>query len=173
MNKFIIKIEEENLKSLELQDIECFSLSSTLSKSFITEFKQKASDKIVLIHGDNAQELCQELDIDGIILDLSKEEKIKPLIKQAKSSNPQKIIGVISRSRRHEAMIISEEEPDFIIFNIYKDGIDNLKELTSWYNEFFLIQSAAEIKDEDILLDDITADIFILSYNQYKKNLPK
>ena len=74
-----------------------------------------------------------------------------------------KIIGVITRSRRHEAMLISECEPDFIIFKAFNGGKEKIQELTSWYNEMFLIQSAllpmeeldyTAFKTDFIILDD-------------------
>ena len=71
------------------------------------------------------------------------------------------IIGLFSRSRRHEAMLISELEPDFIIFKVWSDGLDKTIELLNWYNDFFIIQSCAWLEDENIDLSLINADFYI------------
>ena len=35
-------------------------------------------------------------------------------------------------------MIVSEAEPDFVVFKVWKDGFESVRELTDWYNDFFL-----------------------------------
>jgi hypothetical protein len=45
-------------------------------------------------------------------------------------------------------MLVSEVEPEFVIFKVFKDGFENIKELTDWYNDFFVIQSASWIMEE-------------------------
>ncbi len=173
MNKFIVKVNQENFDSLSFPNIECFALDSSLSKSFIKSFKEKAKDHIVLAYGEEASLLCKELELDGIIADLSKEEKISAKIKEIQKQIGDKILGAVSRSRRHEAMIVSESEPDFVIFKAYKDGAEKVQELTSWYNEFFLIQSAISLEEDNINFSDFIADIVIISDVEYKKSVAK
>lgn len=133
MQKIIIKIEDEKLP---VPEAECYIISADI---------KRCEDKIYLTE---SVELCNKLNLDGVIIDLSKSENIKKDYAEIKSQLKDKIIGIISRNRRHEAMLISEQEPDFIAFRAWQDGFDKVQELVSWYNEFFLIQSAVIIEDD-------------------------
>ena len=174
MQKFIIKVTTEDLKAIEDKLIECFVLDSSMPQDFIKSFALKASikDKITLIMGEKAPALCNDLNADGVIIDLSKSEKIKKEINDIKKQIPGKILGIITRNRRHEAMLVSEEEPDFVIFKIWKDGFEKVGELVSWYNEFFLIQSAV-LCEEEINTSTLKADMIILPDVFYKNLLAK
>lgn len=115
MQKFIVKIEDENYGHIQDNRLECYILTSALAPEFIRNFAAQAveKNKIVLIEGENAAGLCREYDLDGIVLDLSCSEKIKAEIKTARAVvGKNKFLGVICRNRRHEAMVASEEEPD-------------------------------------------------------------
>ena len=165
MQNLIIKITQENTKLTANPKIGCFILSENLSPRFIDEFTSKAHEqsKLVLSSGDNALETYKKHHTDGLILDASKEEKPQNLIKQIKLQAKDAILGVITRNRRHEAMLISECEPDFIIFRFWQDGFSENIELLNWYNDLFLIQNAAFpqekldyslIKSDFLILDD-------------------
>ncbi|MDR1694647.1 MAG: hypothetical protein LBR70_05625 [Lactobacillaceae bacterium] len=170
MQKIIVKIDNENDEWLG-KNIDCYIVGSNLSEKFTADFSAKARklDKIVLADGMDAVKLCKELDLDGVIIDLSSTEKIKQEMDEAKSEiGSGKFLGVITRSRRHEAMIVSENEPDFVIFKVWKDGFDKLQELLDWYLEFFLLQLAIIPQDDDMALDKIDADIIIFDEKKYK-----
>lgn len=170
MQKFIIKITEENDKLIQDSALECYLLTSTLSPEFIADFAQKAKEqkKIVLVEGENAAEICKEQSLDGIVIDVSASEKIKREYEKNKKIIGSKIIGMITRNRRHEAMIASECEPDFLIFQAWIDGQEKVKELVAWYNDLFLIQSAVVCRDENVAFEDFKADIVILNDTFYK-----
>lgn len=101
-----------------------------------------------------------------LLLDLNKSEHVAcDYLEQTKDLKG-KIVGVVTRNRRHEAMLVSECEPGFVIFRAWQDGIEKIKELTSWYNEMFLIQSAllpmedidyASFETDFVILDDVYA----------------
>ena len=148
MQNLIIRITQENINILNCKEYRCFILAENLSFDFMESFICKAHqlNKLVLIA--DAAEIYLKLKADGIVIDCSKDEKPQIVVKALKQKMPQAIIGVISRNRRHEAMIISECEPDFIIFNVWHDGFEHTKELIGWYNELFLIQCAAQINEE-------------------------
>lgn len=170
MQKFIVKIERENFALIQDADVECYILSSTLPETFVKEFAKEASrkDKIVLLDGENAPLLCKKLDLDGVVVDVSRSEKIKNELKTVRGIiGKHKFLGVVCRNRRHEAMIASEEEPDFVAFKAWKDGIENIRELTAWYNELFLIQSAVYCMDENMDFKDFECDIVILNEKDY------
>ena len=170
MQKILLKIDKPDFTLLNCSQIECFILSSKLEKSFISKFQELASsnDKIVLIEGDNSVDLCQELNLDGIIIDLSKSESLTKDLKYIKQTLKDKIIGVIPRLRKHETMVVAELEPDFIIFKAWKDGFDNIKALIDWYMEFFLIQSATYLEENIGSLENLSSDMVILNHDLYK-----
>jgi len=157
MHKFIIKLSELNNELLNDDKIECFIIPTEL---ITADFK---SSKIILVMGENAIEVCKQNNLDGVVVDMSKEDHIKPKLKAIKNELGGKVLGVITRNRRHEAMIVSEEEPDFVIFRAWKDGIEKVMELVEWYNEMFLIQSAVMVEDDGIDYKDFKTDIVILS----------
>lgn len=167
MQKFIINITDENLSLLDDSNAECFILNSNLSRNFIKQFAQKAKEKDKLVLTEQ-EELCSENNLDGVILDLSKSENIEADYKNLTRNLKNKIIGAICRNRRHEAMLLSECEPDFIIFKAWKDGAEKVIELTQWYNEFFLIQSALLPVDKDIDIANFKTDFVIFDDTEYK-----
>ena len=168
MQKFIITITEENDELIQDSAIECYLLTSSLSKKFMSDFAKKAAQKLVLVQGENAPALSKELGLDGFVLDVSHSEKIKAEFEKAKKeAGRDKVSGLIVRNRRHEAMIASECEPDFIIFQAWKEGLEHTQELVSWYSELFLIQSAI-LCEEDVDFEKINADIVILNDKSYK-----
>lgn len=169
MQKIILKIEKEEFEWLD-KDVECFILSSALPEKFIDEFHSKAQilDKIVLVEGDNAISVCKKLDLDGVIIDLTSVEKIKEEMDKTREDIGNKFLGVVTRTRRHEAMIVSENEPEFVIFKVWNDGIERLEELVDWYLEFFLLQLAIMPQDEEVDFSKMNADIVILDTKKYK-----
>ena len=159
MQNLIINITQENFTLLEKGDIGCFILPENLSKRFKCDFIEKAHKHGALCLLSGASEYA-DYEADGVVLDLSKEEKPQKIIKEFKKKNPKALLGVISRNRRHEAMLISECEPEFIIFKVWADGLDKNRELLQWYAELFLIQSAVW-PQEDVDYASLPADFII------------
>lgn len=166
MQNFIVRITQENTNLLNNEKIGCFILPDSVSSDFAQDFIDKARQKgkLVLVSGDNALWFYKQFNPDGLILNTAKQENPRKYIEDIKSQAKKAIIGAIARNRRHEAMLVSEAEPDFIIFQFWKDGFQNNLELLDWYNEFFLIQNAAwpqeevdinEIKSDFLILDDV------------------
>ena len=150
MQKNITKIDVVDYKIIEKMDDECFILNTCLEDEFCRKFVEKANieDKIVLFYGDDAIVKNKTFGADGVILDLGSEHLKDKMQDVRKQLGKGKFVGLFTRSRRHESMLVSEVEPDFIIFKVYKEGFDNIKELTDWYNDFFIIQSASWIMEE-------------------------
>jgi hypothetical protein len=158
----IVKIDTINASN-QTTDCPCYVLNSNLDDTFCTSFINNAikEQKIVLFYGDNAVEMAKKYNASGIITDLGS-TNLKQQMESLKKELPKKsIIGLFSRSRRHEAMLVSELEPDFIIFKVWSDGIEKTAELLDWYNDFFIIQSCAWLEDDNIDLSLINADFFI------------
>ena len=168
MQNLIINITQENTNLLNDSQLGCFILSDSLPQSFITNFysKAQAAKKLVLLSGEKAADLYLQNLGDGLIIDTSKNENPAKQIKEVKAKCKKALLGVICRNRRHEAMLVSECEPDFIIFRIWKDGLDNNIELLKWYSDFFLIQNAVLPKD-NIDTSNLPADFVILNDTDY------
>lgn len=169
MQKIILKVTKESLSPLENGDVECFILSSSLSESFIQSFFEKANEveKMVLLEGDGAVDSCVKLGLDGVLVDLSKSEDIKKDISAIKGKIGNSVLGVITRMRKHEAMIVSENEPDFVVFKVWEDGIENVKELVNWYYEFFILQSAIYLQ-EKVDIEGFSVDLLIVNEDMHK-----
>lgn len=164
MQNLIVRITQENFSQLENSKIGCFILPDSTNTAFAEAFIEKAhaNNKLVLAQGANSLEFYLTHHTDGLIIDTAKEEKPQKTVKAVQKKAPKAILGVICRNRRHEAMLVSECEPDFVIFKIWADGIENNKEFLAWYNELFLIQSAAQI-EEPCNYADLTTDFVILN----------
>ena len=169
MQNLIIKITQENTDLVADSKLQCFILPDSLPQSFIADFcaKAEADEKLVLISGENAADLYLQKLGDGLIVDTSKDENPAEKIKEIKAKCKKALLGAICRNRRHEAMLVSECEPDFIIFRFWKDGFAANAELLKWYGEFFLIQSAV-MPEDDADVSNLPADFVILSDTSYK-----
>ncbi|MBQ8750025.1 MAG: hypothetical protein IJZ30_00105 [Alphaproteobacteria bacterium] len=163
MTQNIIFITHEDTSLLNNLTEECYILDTSLNDDFCTQFINKAtsSDKIVLFYGKNAINKTKYYNANGILIDLGSTPTKDDFLSLKKELGKNSIIGLISRNRRHEAMLNSELEPDFIVFKAWQDGIENTKELLSWYNDFFIIQSAVLLMDKEIDTNTINADFII------------
>jgi len=171
MQKIIIRTENPDFNSAQYPDVECIVLAQTLSpeakKKLTEELEQQ--QKIVLSEGFDAAKEYKLLKTDGIILDLSNSEHIKKDFNEAKKIvGGRAFIGTIVRCRRHEAMIAAECEPDFIAFKVWDDLSEKQTEIFDWYQEFFLIQSAAVLCSDEICRKKINTDILIVDEKNYK-----
>lgn len=160
MQKIILKITRENFDFLNDERFECFILAEDLSADFKKEFTVRATQKNKLTLGISVAD-CLDFNFDGVVLDLSKSEYIARDYQDLTKNLKRKIVGVVTRNRRHEAMLVSECEPDFVIFKAWQDGIEKMRELTSWYNEMFLIQSAL-LPQEEMDYESFETDFLIL-----------
>lgn len=168
MQNFIIKITQENTNILSEEQIGCFILPDTVSPEFAQSFIEQAhkKNKLVLVCGGNALQFYKRFCPDGLILNTVKQENPRKYVEDIKSQAPKALIGAVSRNRRHEAMLVSEAEPDFVIFQVWKEGFANSKELFEWYNDFFLIQNAAW-PQEKVEISALKADFVILDDAEY------
>lgn len=150
--------------------VQCFLLNSEIERNALRKIcgRLLAAGKIVLLSGPCALDLRNALKADGVLLDLSAVSDVKREMAAARASMKDGILGVVSRNRRHEAMIVSENEPDFIVFKIWRDGAEQTLELSKWYNEFFLLQQAVMPQDDGADFERYPADIVILTPREYK-----
>jgi hypothetical protein len=169
MHKFIVNLTSEDTALIENAKLECFVVDTAQNKVKELIEAVRKQDKLVLVVGENACEVCNKYNADGVLIDLSKSEHCAKDVNFARKQIGDKVLGVISRNRRHEAMLISECEPDFVAFKVWNQGIEQVKELVSWYNEMFLIQSAVVLQEKIENTEDFDCDIIILSAEEYKK----
>lgn len=149
MQNLIVRITQENLNLINEEKIGCFILADSLSENFARDFTEKAQQqgKLVLVSGEKAMENYLNYKADGLIIDTAKENAPQKVIRQIKEKLPKAVLGAVTRNRRHEAMLVSECEPDFVIFKFWRDGFEENAELLKWYAELFLIQDAVWPQD--------------------------
>ena len=168
MQKIILKIDRSDFDLSDYPEIECFAASGEIDVTRLLPEIQK-KDKILLSYGENSVEHCKKYGTDGAILDLSQSEHIKKDFDAAQRElKKNKIFGIVVRSRRHETMIAAECEPDFLVFRVWEELSEKQKELFAWYNEFFLIQSAADLAGEDVGDNLADTDILLIDEKKYK-----
>ncbi len=163
MQKFIIRVDAVSPQILKGLTEDCYVLNTALDGEYCRQFVETAAaeNKIVLFYGDDAMQKVHEYGADGVILDLGEEALKIKMAAVRKELGKGKAVGLITRNRRHESMVVSEAEPDFVVFRVWKDGFDKVKDLTDWYNDFFLIQSAAWIMEEGIDIAALKTDFVI------------
>ncbi len=163
MQKNIVRVDEINEKILENMGEECYVLNAALDEACCRIFIAKAAEgeKLVLFYGDNAVAAAKAYGADGVILDLGAEDVKDKLGNVRKELGKGSIVGLFTRNRRHESMLVSEAEPDFVVFKVWNDGIESVKELTDWYADFFLIQSAAWVMEEEVDTSALRTDFVI------------
>ena len=169
MHKFIVSLTSEDFALIDDAKLECFIVEGTQTQASKLVETIKKNGKIVLIAGENACEVCNKYQADGVLIDLSKSEHCVKDVDFARKQIGDKVLGIISRNRRHESMLISECEPDFVVFKAWNQGLEQVKELVSWYNEMFLIQSAVILQEPIEKINDFDCDIIIGSTMDYKK----
>lgn len=162
MQNLIVRITQENLNLINKEKSGCFILAESLSEDFACDFTAMAQQKgkLVLTSGEQALENYQKFKADGLIIDTIKESAPQKIIRQIKEKAPKAVLGVVVRNRRHEAMLVSECEPDFVIFKFWNDGFNANAELLKWYGELFLIQNAVWPQD-DVSCAELPADFVI------------
>ncbi len=171
MPNFILNINsQDDDLMLSNPDIQCYLLNSDIENELLHRLVHQISSvgKISLLYGGKSLNLFSSTTADGILVDLSKSNNIKKDILRIREQLKDGILGAICRNRRHEAMLVSENEPDFIVFKIWSDGADKTLELAKWYNEFFLLQMAIAPQDKEVNFEQYPADIVILTPDQYK-----
>lgn len=164
MQKIIYRIDEANETYLSNLEAECYVLNAALEASFCEKFIFEAlkKEKIVLLYGENAVFCAKKYGADGVVVDFGAENLKEKMAELKKELGKDKYIGLFTRNRRHESMIVSEAEPDFIVFKVWHDGFEQLKELTDWYADFFLIQSTAWLMDDDIDIEQLKTDFVVV-----------
>lgn len=167
MPKIILKINSLNDKIYKDDSICCYLINSALPVDFIK--KMQSQGIMTLLYGDNAAELCKSLNTDGMVMELDPKLPVKVQVNKIRDNiGTKKVLGTGIYPHRHEAMLVSETEPEFVIFKFPADQSAEALELLKWYNELFLIQSAIDLSDG---LQDVKAfdtDFVIINSADYE-----
>ena len=150
MQKFIVRVESEEKRFSDKMEGECYALNAALDEEYCREFVEKAAAESGGAFGSGRGIL--DLGAEGL------KEKMAAVRKELGKSG---VVGLFTRNWRHESMIVSEAEPDFVAFKVWKDGFESVRELTDWYNDFFLIQSAAWTMEDGVPVEELRTDFVI------------
>ncbi len=144
MPQVILYIENLEDKIIVSDAISCYVVNSDLPQSKIKEVQ--AQGKMVLSFGPKALDVCLKYNLDGVIKEVDPSKPVKPQLRPLREKLRRKTLGIIIPLRRHEAMLASEIEPEFIAFKPFKAEQD--REIIDWYNDLFLIPSVWVAEDE-------------------------
>ena len=76
-------------------------------------------------------------------------------------------MGVVINPTRHEAMLASETEPEFVAFRYTQENATKAAEVIRWYNELFLIQSAVDLSSGLVDVKGLDVDFVIINSSDY------
>ena len=143
MQRFMLKIEHQDDVKLDNEQICCYLVDEN-TVSYVEK-----TDKLVLSYGENAGALCKKDNLDGVVCELDDSQSLKKQVTDLRTLiGKNKFLGIISPLTRHDAMLVSECEPDFIAFRATNEQKDEAIDLINWYNDFFLIQAAIVVDDK-------------------------
>lgn len=163
MPQIILKINQNHVKIIKDEKICCYIAWTNLDESQINELIK--TQKMVLAQGENDLEFCQKYNLDGVVREIDTKKPIKAQLKPLREKLSKKTLGAIIPPRRHEAMLASEAEPEFVAFKI--DNLAQAEELIDWYNELFLLPSAIEFNGEIATNDKIKTDFVIIDAEKF------
>ena len=163
MPNIILRVEKQNDKIHQSENICCYCLSDELPKAKFDE--AIASGKMVLVEGKNALAKCKEYNLDGVTVTIDTSKPLKAQVKSLRESLKKKTLGIIIPARRHEAMLAGETEPEFIAF--YSDDKAKDDEVIAWYNELFLMPLAWLCDSKNDKQKESSVDFMIISSENF------
>ena len=164
MPQIILAINNPDDEVVNSNDISCYLISDNLSEQQIK--KALSFGKMVLVKGENAIDVCNKYNLDGVVKKVDTSKPIKIQLKYLREKLRKKTLGVIIPARRHEAMLAGEVEPEFIAF--YSDNQLKDKDVISWYNDLFLIPSAWIVDDNLEKANLMEVDFLIIDSKKIK-----
>ena len=164
MPQIILAINNPDDEVVNSNDISCYLISDNLSEQKIK--KVLSFGKMVLVKGENAIDVCNKYNLDGVVKKVDTSKPIKIQLKYLREKLRKKTLGVIIPARRHEAMLAGEVEPEFIAF--YSDNQLKDKDIISWYNDLFLIPSAWIVDDNLEKANLMEVDFMIIDSKKIK-----
>lgn len=167
MPKLILKINTQNDPVYSHPDICCYLLNAALPESYIKNFDRRGA--LLLLSGENAAGLCKSFGADGIVADIDSSLPVKKQVAAARTElGNGKIFGAVIEPSRHQAMLVSETEPDFVAFRFGENDAARALSVIRWYNELFLIQSALDMSGGLCEWEPFSPDFLIINSSDYK-----
>ncbi len=165
MPQIILKINNKNDKIYEDDNICCYIVDTSISDDVINKIIK--TNKLLLWQGVNAEDKLKNLG-NGIVITTDTQKPIKPQLKPFRDKlKKNKILGAIIEPSRHEVMLASETEPEFIALRIREESLSQTKDLIAWYNDLFLIQIAADMSEYKGNTKDFEVDFIIINSKDY------
>lgn len=165
MPQIILKINNENDKIYENDNICCYIANTSLTNNVIDKILK--TNKLLLWQGPNIEEKIKTIG-NGVVINTDTKKPLKAQIKPVKEKlRNNQILGTIIEPSRHETMLASETEPDFVAIRIRESELIKTKELISWYNDLFLIQIAADMSEYKGSIKDFDVDFVIINSKDY------
>ncbi len=169
MQSFIIKLENQDEDLINNDNICCYLIDSSYKKEKVTALAERihAAGRLLLVSGKDAADVCRGHELDGVVAEVSEDLPYKKQLSDLRGKiGKGRFVGVVCPLQRHAAMIVSETEPDFVAFRI--DDLTRAREIISWYNELFLIQSAVISGKAECDLREFDTDFLILTPEEFK-----
>ena len=166
MPQIILKINTVNDKIYASENICCYLADASLPENSLQKIKN--SGKLLLLFGDKAAEKLKPLDADGIVVWTDSKKPIKAQIRPLREKiGAKKALGVVIAATRHEAMLASEVEPEFVAFRLDLENKGPEADVIKWYNELFLIQSAIDLSSGLQDIKGLDVDFVIINSSDY------
>ena len=166
MPEIILKINNTEDKIYQADNICCYLADANLPQSVINNIIK--TGKMLLLLGVKSAEQVKAMQAAGAVVSLDSSQPIKKQLRPLRENmGAKKVLGAIIEPSRHEAMLASEVEPEFVAFRITTQNQNNAKEIIAWYNELFLIQSAADLSGGLQDISDLDVDFVIINSHDY------
>ena len=166
MPQIILKINTINDKIYDSENVCCYLADASLPENSLQKIKN--SGKLLLLFGDKAAEKLKPLDADGIVVWTDSKKPIKAQIRPLREKiGAKKALGVVIAAIRHEAMLASEVEPEFVAFRLDQENKGLEADVIKWYNELFLIQSAIDLSSGLQDIKGLDVDFVIINSSDY------
>lgn len=167
MPKIILKINSAADKIHADDNICCYLAEASLPAEVLENCRK--TEKMVLLCGTNAAEVCKARGLDGIVIEPNPQKPLKAQIKKEQAdAGAKKALGIVIPAHRHEAMLAGETEPDFVAFKFAPENAGPAADVIKWYNELFLIQAAVDLSDGLQDISGIDTDFVIINSRDYE-----
>ncbi len=160
MPDIILKINTAEDKIHHSDKICCYFVASPLPEAVQNELS--ATGRMIL---------CApgiDMPSDGLIAEVDSSKPVKVQLRPLREKlGTKKALGAVINPTRHEAMLASETEPEFVAFRLTAENMSHAVDVIKWYNELFLIQSAADLSAGLQDVSGLDLDFVIINSRDY------
>lgn len=160
MPNIILKINAASDKIYRSDNICCYFVAAPLPAAMQNELA--ASGKMILAAPG------VEMPADGLVAEVDSSKPVKVQLRPLREKlGTKKVLGAVINPTRHEAMLASEVEPEFVAFRLTAENLSKAADVIKWYNELFLIQSAADLSAGLQDIKGLDVDFVIINSRDY------